>query len=153
MLFFLVLALTSEFILKESKLFHVIMEESLIMDQIINYVSYMACCFVFHAHILLLKMVVLNEKLDLSTIWFKLFFIMPLSLLPFGMACKWLPTFITYFHANGSTPFPKRNWYDHLRTFGCLCYTLHPSPTIHNGQARHTPCVFLGYLLNHRGYI
>ena len=42
--------------------------------------------------------------------------------------------------------------YTHLRVFGCLCYPLFPSPTVHKLQPRSTPCVFLGYPLNHRGY-
>lgn len=43
--------------------------------------------------------------------------------------------------------------YAHLRVFGCLCYPLRPSPTIHKLQPRSSPCVFLGYPKNHRGYI
>ena len=42
--------------------------------------------------------------------------------------------------------------YAHLRVFGCLCYPLFPSTTIHKLQPRSTPCVFLGYPLHHRGY-
>ena len=42
--------------------------------------------------------------------------------------------------------------YSHLRVFGCLCYPLIPSTTIHKLQPRSTPCVFLGYPSNHRGY-
>lgn len=42
--------------------------------------------------------------------------------------------------------------YNHLRVFGCLCYPLIPSTTIYKLQPRSTPCVFLGYPLNHRGY-
>jgi histone deacetylase 1/2 len=42
--------------------------------------------------------------------------------------------------------------YTHLRVFGCLCYPLFPSTTINKLQPRSTPCVFLGYPLNHRGY-
>lgn len=42
--------------------------------------------------------------------------------------------------------------YTHLRVFGCLCYPLFPSSTIHKLQPRSTPCVFLGYPTNHRGY-
>jgi histone deacetylase 1/2 len=41
--------------------------------------------------------------------------------------------------------------YTHLRVFGCLCYPLILSSTIHKLQPRSTPCVFLGYTLNHRG--
>lgn len=42
--------------------------------------------------------------------------------------------------------------YSHLRVFGCLCYPIIPSTTIHKLQPRSTPCVFLGYPSNHRGY-
>ena len=42
--------------------------------------------------------------------------------------------------------------YSHLRVFGCLCYPLFPSTTINKLQPRSTPCVFLGYPPNHRGY-
>ena len=36
--------------------------------------------------------------------------------------------------------------------FGCLCFPLFPSPTIHKLQERSTPCVYLGPTLNHRGF-
>ncbi|XP_071741111.1 uncharacterized protein [Rutidosis leptorrhynchoides] len=42
--------------------------------------------------------------------------------------------------------------YQHLKVFGCLCYPLIPSTTIKKLQPRSTPCVFLGYPKNHRGY-
>jgi hypothetical protein len=42
--------------------------------------------------------------------------------------------------------------YSHLHTFGCLCFPLFPSSTIHKAQPCSKPCVFLGYLSNHRGY-
>lgn len=42
--------------------------------------------------------------------------------------------------------------YTHLRTFGCLCYPLTPSLSIHKLQKRSQPCVFLGHPSNHRGY-
>jgi len=42
--------------------------------------------------------------------------------------------------------------YTHLRVFGCLCYPLFPSYTIHKLQPLSTQCVFLGYPSNHRGY-
>jgi hypothetical protein len=48
--------------------------------------------------------------------------------------------------------FHKDPSYSHLRIFGCLCYPLFPSPTINKLQPRSTPCVFLGYPSNHRGY-
>jgi hypothetical protein len=42
--------------------------------------------------------------------------------------------------------------YSHLRVFGCLCYPLIPSTTRNKLQHRSTPCVFLGYPSNHKGY-
>ena len=46
--------------------------------------------------------------------------------------------------------FNKQPSYTHLRVFGCLCYPyIH---TTHKLQARSTPCVFLGYPTNHRGF-
>lgn len=46
----------------------------------------------------------------------------------------------------------KNPSYSHLHVFGCLCFPLSPSNTIHKLQPRSTPCVFLGYPSNHRGY-
>lgn len=46
--------------------------------------------------------------------------------------------------------FNKRPTYNHLPTFGYLCYPyIH---TRHKLQDRSTPCVFLGYPTNHCGY-
>ncbi|KAK9070010.1 hypothetical protein SSX86_010408 [Deinandra increscens subsp. villosa] len=42
--------------------------------------------------------------------------------------------------------------YHLLRTFGCLCYPLYPSSTINKLNPRSTPCAFLGYPTDHRGY-
>ncbi|KAJ9541710.1 LOW QUALITY PROTEIN: hypothetical protein OSB04_028216 [Centaurea solstitialis] len=57
---------------------------------------------------------------------------------------------------NNTTPtlllYNKHPSYTHLRTFGCLCYPLIPSTSIHKLENRSTPCVFLGYRSNHRGY-
>lgn len=57
---------------------------------------------------------------------------------------------------NNSTPtfllYGKHPVYSHLRIFGCLCYPLHPSTSINKLENRSTPCVFLGYPSNHRGY-
>lgn len=42
--------------------------------------------------------------------------------------------------------------YSHLRTFGCLCYPNILPTTPHKLAPRSTPCAFLGYPTNHRGY-
>lgn len=46
----------------------------------------------------------------------------------------------------------KNPSYSHLRVFGCLCFPLFPSNTIHKLQPHSTPCVFLEYSSNHHGY-
>lgn len=43
--------------------------------------------------------------------------------------------------------------YDHLRTFGCLCYPNLSAIAPHKLAPRSTPCVFLGFPSNHRGYL
>ncbi|KAK4352811.1 hypothetical protein RND71_028329 [Anisodus tanguticus] len=43
--------------------------------------------------------------------------------------------------------------YDHLRIFGCLCYLNLSSTAPHKLAPRSTPCVFLGFPPNHRGYL
>jgi hypothetical protein len=42
--------------------------------------------------------------------------------------------------------------YDHLRVFGCLCYPNMYATTDHKLAPRSTPCVFLGYPREHKGY-
>ncbi|GJZ06490.1 ribonuclease H-like domain-containing protein [Tanacetum coccineum] len=55
---------------------------------------------------------------------------------------------------NNEIPFTKfynqTPTYEHLRVFGCLCYT--HVDVAHKLEPRSTPCIFLGYLANHRGY-
>ncbi|GJV32308.1 ribonuclease H-like domain-containing protein [Tanacetum coccineum] len=46
--------------------------------------------------------------------------------------------------------FNKPTSYNHLRTFGCLCYPYTFPP--HKLAPRTTPSIFLGYPYNHRGY-
>jgi len=46
----------------------------------------------------------------------------------------------------------KKLKYQSPLKIGCLCYPLFPSTTINKLQSRSTPCVFLGYPSNHRGY-
>ncbi|GKA28374.1 ribonuclease H-like domain-containing protein [Tanacetum coccineum] len=55
---------------------------------------------------------------------------------------------------NNKIPFTKlynqTPTYEHLRVFGCLCY---PHVDVaHKLEPRSTPCIFLGYPANHRGY-
>ncbi|KAI3684681.1 hypothetical protein L6452_33906 [Arctium lappa] len=58
---------------------------------------------------------------------------------------------------NNKTPteilFKRIPTYTHLRTFGCLCYPNLSSTTLHKLSPRLTPCVFLGFPPNHRGYL
>lgn len=57
---------------------------------------------------------------------------------------------------NHTTPhfllFGRRPTYDHLRVFGCLCFPNVNHSHLHKLSARSTPCLFLGYPINHRGY-
>lgn len=48
--------------------------------------------------------------------------------------------------------FNKRPTYDHLRSFGCLCYPNLNNATIHKLSPRSSQCIFLGYPTQHRGY-
>ena len=66
-----------------------------------------------------------------------------INILPSKVLDSYSPTHVLYH---------KAPTYTHLRVFGCLCFPLFPSSTIHKLQARSTPCVFLGYPSDHRGY-
>lgn len=59
---------------------------------------------------------------------------------------------IKLYHSPTQILYNKIPDYSHLLVLGCLCYALFPSTTINKLQARSTPCVFLGYPSNHRGY-
>lgn len=48
--------------------------------------------------------------------------------------------------------FQKRRTYDHLRVFGCLYFPNLNHSNLHKLSPRSTPCLFLGYPSNHRGY-
>lgn len=56
------------------------------------------------------------------------------------------------FHSPTYSLYHKISSYSHLRVFGCLCFPLILSPSHHKLQSRFTPCVFLDYPENHRGY-
>nr|GEW23704.1 ribonuclease H-like domain-containing protein [Tanacetum cinerariifolium] len=54
---------------------------------------------------------------------------------------------------NNKIPFTKlynQTTYEHLRVFECLCYP--HVDVLHKLEPRSTPCIFLGYHVNHRGY-
>ncbi|GJU47311.1 ribonuclease H-like domain-containing protein [Tanacetum coccineum] len=55
---------------------------------------------------------------------------------------------------NNEIPFTKlynqTPTYEHMRVFGCLCYPY--IDVSHKLEPRSTPCIFLGYPANHRGY-
>ncbi|KAL2936002.1 Retrovirus-related Pol polyprotein from transposon RE1 [Bienertia sinuspersici] len=63
-----------------------------------------------------------------------------------------LPTKLLSYKTPTEILYNKTPNYSHLRVFGCLCFPLFPSSKIHKLQSRSTPCVFLGYPSNHRGY-
>lgn len=48
--------------------------------------------------------------------------------------------------------FKTQPTYQHLKTFGCLCYPNLISTAKHKLAQRSTPCAFLGYPQDHRGY-
>jgi len=66
-----------------------------------------------------------------------------LNILPNKQLALQTPTTILY---------QKLPLYSHLKVFGCLCYPLIPSTTRYKLKPRSSPCVFLGYPSNHRGY-
>ena len=66
-----------------------------------------------------------------------------LNILPSKLLGNFTPTHFLYH---------KSPTYTHLRVFGCLCFPLFPSTTIHKLHPRSTPCVFLGYPSSDRGY-
>ncbi|GJZ61680.1 retrovirus-related pol polyprotein from transposon TNT 1-94 [Tanacetum coccineum] len=63
-----------------------------------------------------------------------------------------LPSKLLDHHSPTEILYKRAPTYTHLRVFGCLCYPLIPSTKINKLQPRSSPCVFLGYPQNHRGY-
>ena len=63
-----------------------------------------------------------------------------------------LPSKNLHYQSHLKILYQKDPAYSHLRVFGCFCYPLFPSTTIHKLQPRSAPCVFLGYPSNHCGY-
>jgi histone deacetylase 1/2 len=60
-------------------------------------------------------------------------------------------------HATGSlTPYQPlfgiAPTYDELRVFGCHCFPNLTSTSRHKLDHRSTPCIFIGYPADHRGY-
>lgn len=49
--------------------------------------------------------------------------------------------------------FNKKPSYDHLRVFDCLCFPNLNHSNLHKLSPRSSPCLFLGYPSQHRGYI
>jgi hypothetical protein len=52
-----------------------------------------------------------------------------------------------YFTLHGVAPS-----YEHLRVFGCACYSNLPAKAAHKLAPRSTRCIFLGYSADHKGY-
>lgn len=62
-----------------------------------------------------------------------------------------LPTKVLGFRSPTQVLYQCDPIYSELRVFGCLCFPLFPSTSIHKLQERSTPCVYLGPAPNHRG--
>ncbi|KAJ9560502.1 LOW QUALITY PROTEIN: hypothetical protein OSB04_005662 [Centaurea solstitialis] len=82
---------------------------------------------------------------------------LPLSFWHFGIHMasylhNILPSKVITFSCPTSLLYSKIPSYSHLRVFGCLCFP-HTSRPQHKLLPRSTPCVFLGYPSNHRGYL
>ncbi|KAG7542778.1 GAG-pre-integrase domain [Arabidopsis thaliana x Arabidopsis arenosa] len=79
--------------------------------------------------------------------------------------CYWVEALHAAVHVLNITPskaiqnqipftllFQKKPKYDHLRVFGCLCFPNLNHSNLPKLSARSTPCLFLGYPSQHRGY-
>lgn len=63
-----------------------------------------------------------------------------------------IPTKKFSFHSSTKILYQKDPSYSHLQFFRCLCYPLIPLTYRNKLQPRSTPCVFLDFPPNHRGY-
>ena len=43
--------------------------------------------------------------------------------------------------------------YNHLHTFGCVCYVHLPLPEINKLTGQSVKCAFLGYAMNEKGFL
>ena len=64
-----------------------------------------------------------------------------------------LPTKVLKYQSPFQTLFGKIPNYHYLKTFGCLCYPYIRPYNKQNLQYCSTPCIFLGYRNNHKGYL
>lgn len=62
-----------------------------------------------------------------------------------------LPSSAVNNHIPFTLLFNKRPSYDHLRVFGCLCFSNLNHSQLDKLSPRSTPCLFLGYPSQHRG--
>ncbi|KAJ9551570.1 hypothetical protein OSB04_015615 [Centaurea solstitialis] len=63
-----------------------------------------------------------------------------------------LPTKTLHFRTPTQALFFRLPTYAHLKVFGCLCFPNMSATTTHKLSPHSTPCVFLGFPPNHRGY-
>lgn len=63
---------------------------------------------------------------------------------------------IVFLFENFDIPFQllhnQMPFYDHIQTFGCLCYPNLSSTAPHKLAPRSSPCIFLGFLHGYKGY-
>lgn len=64
-----------------------------------------------------------------------------------------LPTPVLQGRSPFQVLFGKPLDYSFFRVFGCQCYPHLASYTSHKLQPRSTPCVFIGYIMQHKGYL
>ena len=143
----------------QSNVFNVIMDENLITNTLHSFVTKMVWYSVFLVHTLHHKMAKLKVKYEQLIISSVLALLIHLCYHHWHHALQIttylqniLPIKILSHHSLTQYLYHRDPSYTHLRVFGCLCYPLFPSTTINKLQARSTPCAFLGYPQNHRGY-